>query len=381
MARLGPRNTPIVALGGGSVGDVAGLAAALFKRGCPIVHIPTTLLAQADSAVGGKTAIDAFGEKNLIGTFHQPSLVVADPALLDTLDERQLRAGYAEVVKYGLIDDPAFFAWCEANGARNLGRPSGPSPPRDRTAIGKARIVSGDVEDRSGKRALLNLGHSFGHAIEAESGLGNVLHGEAVALGMCLAFRFSAESGLCPKSDADRVTAHLAACGLPTRLAEVGLPTAQPACQLDGRRQEEPGGRLALVLARGIGRPSSSQRRCPPPGRLPRPRRLGFAASAVPGRGEGSVEARRAGPRSSSAAPAVRNRAADIRNRPDRPRPARRPQLERRAAHLHRAFEHLRAGRTRRRARRSSIRWTRSKARTSTAPAERLRAPARPLRA
>ena len=257
MAKLGPtRNTPVVALGGGSVGDVAGLAAALFKRGCPIVHIPTTLLAQADSAVGGKTAIDAFGEKNLVGTFHQPSLVVADPSLLDTLDERQLRAGYAEVAKYGLVDDPVFFAWCEANGRGILAG----HPDLRRQAIvtsieSKARIVSGDVEDRSGKRALLNLGHSFGHAIEAENGLGKVLHGEAVALGLSLAFRFSTELGLCPKSDADRVTGHFAACGLPTRLSEVGI--ADGADKLVKRMagdKKNLDGRLALILARGIGK-------------------------------------------------------------------------------------------------------------------------------
>ena len=202
-----------------------GLAASLFKRGCPVVHFPTTLLAQADSAIGGKTAIDAFGEKNLIGTFHQPALVVADPAFLDTLDQRQLRSGYAEVVKYGLIDDPAFFAWCEANGARRARRPPRPSP------AGHRRGDPGQGPDRrraisktaSGRRALLNLGHSFAHAIEAEAGLGNILHGEAVALGMVLAFRFSSELGLCPAADAERVATHLAACGLPTRLADVGL--------------------------------------------------------------------------------------------------------------------------------------------------------------
>lgn len=257
IAGLGAtRNTPIVALGGGSIGDVAGLAAALFKRGCRVIHIPTTLLAQADSAVGGKTAIDAFGEKNLIGTFHQPSLVVADPSLLDTLDERQLRAGYAEVVKYGLIDDPAFFAWCEANGRGMLAG----HPDLRRQAIvtsiqSKVRIISGDIEDRSGKRALLNLGHSFGHAIEAETGLGTMLHGEAVALGLALAFRFSAEMGMCPKSDADRVTAHLAAVGLPIRMAEAGL--AGHAGGLVKRMagdKKNIGGGLALILARGIGK-------------------------------------------------------------------------------------------------------------------------------
>ncbi len=176
------RGTPILAFGGGSVGDVTGLAASLFKRGCPVIHIPTTLLAQADSAIGGKTAIDAARQKNLVGNFHMPALVVADPTLLDTLDQRQLRSGYAEVVKYGLIDDPAFFAWCEVHGA--------PLVAGDRDARlhaithcirAKARIVTADPFDLNGQRALLNLGHSFAHAIEAEAGIGRLAHGEAVA--------------------------------------------------------------------------------------------------------------------------------------------------------------------------------------------------------
>ena len=254
--RNASRDTPIVAFGGGSVGDLVGLAAALFKRGCPVVHLPTTLLAQADSAIGGKTAIDAFGEKNLIGTFHQPTLVVADPAFLDTLDPRQLRSGYAEVVKYGLIDDPAFFAWCEANGRGVL---AGHRDLRLEAIIAavraKARIVAGDVEDRSGKRALLNLGHSFGHAIEAEAGIGTILHGEAVGLGMALAFRLSSELGLCPAIDTERATAHLAACGLPTKLADVGLgKRGAELTRRIGRDKKNNFGRTALVLVRGIGR-------------------------------------------------------------------------------------------------------------------------------
>jgi 3-dehydroquinate synthase len=265
--RSASRSTPIVALGGGSVGDLAGLAASLFKRGCPIVHIPTTLLAQADSAVGGKTAIDAFGEKNLVGSFHQPSLVIADPAFLDTLDARQLRAGYAEVVKYGLIDDPAFFAWGETNGRGLLAGHPDLRLHAITTAIGtKARIIAGDIEDRTGKRALLNLGHSFGHALEAEAGLGTVLHGEAVALGMALVFRFSAEAGLCPPADAEAVVTHIANTGLPTRLSEVGLD--HKGSRLTGRmakdKKNQPG-KTALVLARGIGRaflePSVDNRR------------------------------------------------------------------------------------------------------------------------
>jgi len=249
------RDTPIIALGGGSVGDVAGLAAALFKRGCPIIHLPTTLLAQADSAIGGKTAIDAFGEKNLIGTFHQPSLVVANPDFLDTLDVRQLRSGYAEIVKYGLIDDPAFFAWCETNGRGVLAGHRDLRAHAIANAIqAKARIVASDVEDRTGRRALLNLGHSFAHAIEAEAGLGAVLHGEAVAIGMVLAFRFSAEVGIGPAADAERVASHLAACGLPTRLTEVGL--VKRGARLAGwigRDKKNSSGRTALVLVRGIG--------------------------------------------------------------------------------------------------------------------------------
>ena len=249
------RDTPVVALGGGSVGDVAGLAASLFKRGCPVVHLPTTLLSQADSAIGGKTAIDAFGEKNLVGTFYQPSLVIADPAFLDTLDERQLRSGYAEIVKYGLIDDPALFAWCEANGRGVL---AGHRDLREQAVCSairaKARIVAGDVEDRGGKRALLNLGHSFAHAIESEAGLGKILHGEAVALGTAMAFRLSSELGLCPANDTERVMAHLAAAGLPTRLAEAGLADRGPRlADWIGRDKKNAPGRLTLVLARGIG--------------------------------------------------------------------------------------------------------------------------------
>ena len=250
------RSTPIIALGGGSVGDVAGLAASLFKRGCPVIHVPTTLLAQADSAIGGKTAIDAFGEKNLIGTFHQPTLVVADPAFLDTLDERQLRSGYAEVLKYGLIDDPAFFAWCEINGSGVLAGHRDLRQQAVVTAIqSKARIIAADVEDRSGQRALLNLGHSFGHAIEAEAGIGALLHGEAVALGIALAFRFSAELHLCSSSEAERVIAHIVASGLPTRLAEVGLAgRGQRLAEWMRHDKKNQADRIALVLVRGIGR-------------------------------------------------------------------------------------------------------------------------------
>jgi 3-dehydroquinate synthase len=248
------RSTPVLALGGGSVGDLTALAAGLFKRGCPVVHLPTTLLAQADSAVGGKTAIDAEGQKNLVGLFHQPALVLADPALLDTLDERQLRAGYAEVVKYGLIDDPAFFAWCEANGPALLAGHRGSREQAITSCIrAKARTVEHDVEDRSGTRALLNLGHTFAHAIESAAGLGTVLHGEAVALGMAQAHDLSAELGLCPPADAARIRAHLASAKLPTTLAEVPVERSRLP-DLMGADKKNEGGKLKLVLTQGIGR-------------------------------------------------------------------------------------------------------------------------------
>jgi 3-dehydroquinate synthase len=256
LAFLGVRRgTPIIALGGGSVGDVAGLAASLFKRGCPVIHIPTTLLAQADSAIGGKTAIDAAGQKNLVGTFHHPLLVVADPSLLDTLGERQMRSGYAEVVKYGLIDDPASFAWCEANGRKAL---DGDRIAR-RAAIehcvrAKARFVAADPDDTGGTRALLNLGHTFGHAVEALAGH-DVLHGEAVAVGTALAFGFSEHLGLCPAADLRRVQVHLNAIGLPTTLKEVGLagpPEELLAVMAHDKKADAAG--LTLILARGIGK-------------------------------------------------------------------------------------------------------------------------------
>ncbi|MGI8932113.1 MAG: 3-dehydroquinate synthase family protein [Sphingomicrobium sp.] len=251
--RRASRATTIIALGGGSVGDVSGLAASLFKRGCPVVHIPTTLLSQADSAVGGKTAIDAFGEKNVIGTFHQPSLVIADPAFLTTLDARQMRSGYAEIIKYGLIDDASFYEWCLENGAFVV---SGYPPSLDfaiSTALSaKARFIAGDVEDRTGQRALLNLGHSFAHAIESEAGLGAVLHGEAVALGLILALRFSAELGHCDPKPADRLASHFAEIGLPTTLTEVGV-SGPALMNWIARDKKNEGIKPTLILARGIG--------------------------------------------------------------------------------------------------------------------------------
>ena len=250
------RGDHVVAFGGGVVGDLAGFAAAIVKRGCGLVQVPTTLLAQVDSSVGGKTGINAAAGKNLIGAFHQPSLVLIDPLCLDTLDPRQIRAGYAEIVKYALIEDSVLFAWLEANGGALL---SGDATARRRaiaaSVAGKARIVAEDERETGGRRALLNLGHTFGHALEAEAGFsGRLLHGEAVAMGMVLAFGFSVERGLCAPADAERVRAHLAAAGLPVRLGD--LPIDASGAKLVERMRSDKksrDGRLPFILARGIG--------------------------------------------------------------------------------------------------------------------------------
>ncbi len=251
------RRDRILALGGGVIGDLAGFAAAILKRGCGFVQLPTTLLAQVDSSVGGKTGINAAAGKNLLGAFHQPELVLADPAALDTLPLREVRAGYAEVVKYGLIDDPAFFEWCEANGPALL---AGDADAREHavahSVAAKARVVAADERETAGVRALLNLGHTFGHALEAELGYsGRLLHGEAVACGMALAFRFSEARGLCPAQDAGRVGYHLARAGLPTTLAEAGVdaPGERLVAHMAHDKKRE-NGRLPFLLARGIGR-------------------------------------------------------------------------------------------------------------------------------
>lgn len=250
------RGEAIVALGGGVIGDLTGFAAAIVKRGCTVVQIPTTLLAQVDSSVGGKTAINTRAGKNLIGAFYQPALVLIDPATLDTLPVRELRAGYAEVVKYGLIDDPTFFDWCEANSAALIAGDQAARTYAIATSVtAKARIVGADERETSGTRALLNLGHTFGHALEAETGFSDrLLHGEAVAAGMAIAFRFSVARGLCSARDAARVGDHLAAVGLPTG--------ARPATNADGATlaahmahdKKRDGGSVPFLLARGIGR-------------------------------------------------------------------------------------------------------------------------------
>lgn len=243
------RGDLIVALGGGIVGDMAGLAAALVKRGCRLVHIPTSLLAMADSAIGGKTAVNTRHGKNLLGAFKTPEAVLIDPDTLATLPEAELRAGYAEIVKYGLIGDAAFFAWCEAHG-RSLLAGDGAARLHAIEACVRAKLiyVRGDERDTNGRRALLNFGHSFGHAIEAESGMA---HGLAVATGTALALRLSHALGLCPAEDVARATAHFAEIGLPTQ--PTGL---DPAALLQRMAQDKKAadGRIRLVLATGIGR-------------------------------------------------------------------------------------------------------------------------------
>jgi 3-dehydroquinate synthase len=254
------RSDLIIAFGGGVIGDLAGLAAGLVKRGVDFVQIPTTLLAQVDSSVGGKTAIDTPEGKNLIGLFHQPRLVIADTAVLQTLPPRELRAGYAEIVKIGLIHDAPFFEWCEANAAALLAQ--APAVPKDalshaiRHAVAaKAAIVAAD-EREQGERALLNLGHTFAHALEAHGRYdGALLHGEAVAAGIALAFGLSAKLGLITRAEAARVVAHLNAAGFITDLHQLpGAPfDAQTLAKLMAADKKNESAALTFILVRGIG--------------------------------------------------------------------------------------------------------------------------------
>ena len=250
------RGDLVVALGGGVVGDLAGFAAASLRRGVRFVQVPTSLLAQVDSSVGGKTGINSPLGKNLIGAFHQPRLVLADTASLDTLSEREMRAGYAEVAKYGLIGDAEFFAWCEANwrGIFTGG------PERDEAVAACCRAKAGVVtrdEREDGERALLNLGHTFGHALERITGYESerLVHGEGVAIGLALAFRFSVRLGLCGGQEAGRVANHLALAGLPTRLQQVPGGCGDADALLDAMAQDKKvrDGALTFILARGIG--------------------------------------------------------------------------------------------------------------------------------
>jgi 3-dehydroquinate synthase len=249
------RGDLVMALGGGVIGDLAGLAAALVRRGLEYVQVPTTLLAQVDSSVGGKTAIDSRHGKNLIGAFHQPVLVIADTALLDSLPPREFRAGYAEVVKYGLLGDAAFFTWLETNWREVF---AGGHAREHAIAVScrmKAAIVGRD-ERETGERALLNLGHTLGHALEAAAGLSTgLLHGEAVSLGMTLAFELSAVRGLVPTATAERVARHLAQVGLPTRIDSVPGEAldVDRLMELIAQDKKVRRGRLTFILARAIG--------------------------------------------------------------------------------------------------------------------------------
>ena len=250
------RSDIVVAFGGGVVGDLAGFAASIVRRGVRVVQIPTTLLAQVDSSVGGKTGINTGRGKNLVGAFHQPSLVLADAGVLDTLTPRHLNAGYAEIVKYGLLGDATFFAWLEANWRAVLAG----WPEREHAIAvacrGKARTVAADEREESGARALLNLGHTFGHALEAACGYSDrLLHGEAVSIGTVLAFEFSARRGLCSPDDARRVAAHLEAVGLPTRMQDIPGPpmVAETLMEHIAQDKKVSRGQLTFILVNGIG--------------------------------------------------------------------------------------------------------------------------------
>ncbi len=250
------RRSLVVALGGGVIGDLAGFASAILLRGIDYLQVPTTLLAQVDSSVGGKTAIDMPQGKNLIGAFHQPRLVLADSDTLDSLPPRELKAGYAEVVKYGLIDRPDFFAWlCEHGPAILAGDAAARRHAIAVSCRAKAEIVARD-ERESGARALLNLGHTFAHGLEAEAGFdGSLLHGEAVALGMLLAFRLSVDKGLCPAADLERLQAHYDELSLPQSLSDLGLGAIDLRRVLThmGQDKKVQDGRLTFILTRGIG--------------------------------------------------------------------------------------------------------------------------------
>ncbi|MEO1122100.1 MAG: 3-dehydroquinate synthase, partial [Pseudomonadota bacterium] len=256
------RDDLLIAFGGGVIGDLAGFAAAVLRRGVRFVQIPTTLLAQVDSSVGGKTGVNAAQGKNLIGAFHQPSLVLADIDVLDTLSERELLAGYAEVVKYGLLGDLAFFEWLETNGPLlKAGDASARTYAVKTSCQTKADIVARDETER-GDRALLNLGHTFGHALEAATGYSQrLLHGEAVSIGMGLAFEVSARMQLCSQEDPVRVRAHLTKMGMKTQLSDIAgeLPDADALMALMAQDKKVSAGKLTFILARGIGQAFRTQ--------------------------------------------------------------------------------------------------------------------------
>ena len=254
-AKIG-RGDLVVALGGGVIGDLAGFSASAVRRGLDFIQVPTSLLAQVDSSVGGKTGINSRHGKNLIGAFYQPLLVIADTAVLDTLPARQFRAGYAEVAKHALLGDAAFFSWLEKNWPDVFAG----GPAREHAIAVSCRMKAGIVardERETGERALLNLGHTFGHALEAAAGFSaRLLHGEAVAIGTALAFEFSARQGLVSQADAGRARAHLAAAGLPVRMQQIegGVPDAGRLMQLIAQDKKVKRGALTFILVRGIGR-------------------------------------------------------------------------------------------------------------------------------
>ena len=250
------RGDHVIALGGGVVGDLTGFACAVLKRGCGFIQIPTTLLAQVDSSVGGKTAINAGAGKNLIGAFHQPALVLADLDVIDTLPTREMRAGYAEVIKYGILGDANFFAWLEQNGRAVVARDDAALEHAVATSVAtKARIVAEDERETTGARALLNLGHTFGHSLEAETGFSDqLLHGEAVALGMVLAARYSARRGELSASDVQRVADAIAAAGLPSDVRQLNLScNGQKLADHMLHDKKMDAGTLPFILLRGIG--------------------------------------------------------------------------------------------------------------------------------
>jgi len=250
------RGDAVVALGGGVIGDLAGFASGIIKRGMRLVQVPTSLLAQVDSSVGGKTGINTAHGKNLIGVFHQPDLVLIDPDCLDTLAPREFRAGYAEVVKYGLIDQPEFLAWLEDSWMDIFSGGPARIEAIARSCQAKAAVVAAD-EREQGQRALLNLGHTFGHALEAAVGYDSarLVHGEGVAIGMVLAYRFSARMNLASPDDAERVERHLRTVGLPTKLSDIpgDLPDASRLLDLIGQDKKVSRGRLTFILTHGIG--------------------------------------------------------------------------------------------------------------------------------
>jgi 3-dehydroquinate synthase len=250
------RGDIVLALGGGVIGDLAGFAAAVTRRGMDFVQLPTTLLAQVDSSVGGKTGINSPQGKNLVGAFHQPRLVLADLSTLSSLPPRQFAAGYAEVVKYGLIDDEAFFFWLEENRREIFDGGSARAEAVARSCAAKVRFVLAD-EKETGVRALLNLGHTFGHALEKATGFSDLLlHGEAVAIGMVLAHAFSMQLGLCSGQETKRVAAHLVSAGLPTRLADIPADLPGTGILMNAIAQDKKvvRGALTFILTRGIGK-------------------------------------------------------------------------------------------------------------------------------